>query len=265
MPLAALLAAAILAAVETRSDPPLAVKPAKHEQEARKQPVPAREIAAFLAREQLPRPGSTPKNRIKDVLQSVSDILTKKCHGEVACLVDINAFKAESEEVTSEGLLGEEADLSGLPMPLTLAAALRDALRQLPTRNATYLVRRSCVEVTTLDRASVRGLLERKVLCVFDKCPLEEALHELSDLTGASIVVDPRIRAKSRAPVTATFLNDASLGGALRLLANMAGLQVVIVENVVYVTNPANARRLRQEQDQPLVPPVPQLVLPGAG
>src|SRR5207302_3504080 len=82
---------------------------------------------------------------------------------------------------------------------------LRDALRQIPTQDATYLIRRGQVEIVTFDLTDPGYLLGLRVTAQFDKRPLDEALEELSHQTGATIVLDSRLGDKTKTPVTATF------------------------------------------------------------
>jgi type II secretory pathway component GspD/PulD (secretin) len=83
------------------------------------------------------------------------------------------------------------------------------------------------------------------VSVVFEKRPLTEALKELSTLTDVSIVVDSR--AGEKEGNTATFKN-VPLDTAVRVLADIAGLSSVLIDNVLYVTTRPNAKALEAEQ-----------------
>jgi hypothetical protein len=70
----------------------------------------------------------------------------------------------------------------------------------------------------------------------------------LADLTGEgfgpgfpTVVIDPRVAAQAKTPVTARFPNGATLEAALIVLTDMAGLRHVVLGDAVYVTSPANA------------------------
>jgi type II secretory pathway component GspD/PulD (secretin) len=110
-----------------------------------------------------------------------------------------------------------------------------------------YLVRPDGIEVTTAKHAtpgqwsSFPSNEVPSVATVFEAKPLEEALRELSDATGISILVDPRGGEKVKAPLTAN-LKNVPLDTAVNLLADMAGLKVVTVDNVLYVTTVENAK-----------------------
>jgi hypothetical protein len=201
---------------------------------------------------------------LKDVLDFISERLTDRIGKKVQVVLDIRAFKAENPEVTSEQMHGEEVTFPDERRPLELGEILRLTLKQIPTNDATFLIRLGQVEVTTIYQANPAGLLSRKVAVAFHRRPLEEALEELSDLTGASIILDPRLGARSRAPVTAAFRNDTSLAAALRLLGDMTDVRVVIIQDALYATTPARAVSLLQEMGQLPARPVGPQRIPGA-
>ena len=91
--------------------------------------------------------------------------------------------------------------------------------------------------------------------------PLEEALRELSDLTGVNIVLDGRAGDKGRTPVTAR-LTDVPLDNAVKVLADMADLTPVVVGRVLYVTSKDNAKALRAERVRPASPSVQSTAKP---
>ena len=69
----------------------------------------------------------------------------------------------------------------------------------------------------------------------FDKRPLGEALKKLADDTPWSLVLDARVGDKAKLEITTT-LKSVPLDTAVRILADMADLQPVIMDNVIYVT-----------------------------
>jgi hypothetical protein len=96
----------------------------------------------------------------------------------------------------------------------------------------------------------------------FDQKPLREAIQELADSTGATIIVDGRLGDKAKAPVTVTFTN-AFLDTALDLIAEGADLTVVRVDNTFYLTTPENAEKVRKQRPRrfdggaPGIPSIP--------
>jgi hypothetical protein len=186
------------------------------------------------------------KTRVREILDfTFHQLKTFNMGKEVGILFDVNAFKADDDSVTTEGLLSEDFEITIFSKKVATGTLLRLALAKLPTHNATYLVRPGWIEITTIKAASTQSLLQRRISASFDKRPLDEALQELSDLTGASIVIDGRLGDKSKVPVTATFLNDTTLAGALRLLTDMADLRMVLVDGALYITSPENAQKLQ--------------------
>jgi hypothetical protein len=148
------------------------------------------------------------------------------------------------------------------------AARLDTVLRLLLAQlNATYLVRTDHIEITTLRAAAneVWGTLEvevrddvstrkrpmmRLVHVTFEKSPLDEALRQLSESTGTSIVLDTvRVGDKSKTNFSLS-LNNVPLDTAVRILANQAGLKSILVDNVICVTTEQNADTLQREQER---------------
>ena len=169
---------------------------------------------------------------------------------EVPILVNTAAFKKAGTE-----------DVETLPvkLPKILGARLGTVLQMLLNQvNAAYLVRSDHIEVTTLQDSrpevwpgnqSARGrALMPLVSVAFEKRPLTDALKELSTLTDVSVVVDGRAgEKKGNTAVTATFKN-VPLDTAVRVLADIAGLSSMLIDNVLYVTTRPNAKVLEAEQ-----------------
>lgn len=99
-------------------------------------------------------------------------------------------------------------------------------------------------------------ILKHPVCEAVQRKPLADALHDLSDRYGVSIVVDERRAGdKARAVVTAD-LQDVTLTEAVRILADLAELKAVAVGRSLIVTTGENARKLAaEEQRKPSVPP----------
>jgi hypothetical protein len=76
---------------------------------------------------------------------------------------------------------------------------------------------------------------------------LAEALGELSDLSGVSVVLDSRGQKEDKLVVSADFRN-VPVQDAVRDLADKAGMKSVFMENLLYVTSKKNAERLEKEK-----------------
>jgi hypothetical protein len=82
----------------------------------------------------------------------------------------------------------------------------------------------------------------------FDRMPLDKALAELAERTGVSVILDSRrANEMAKAPVTAALVNVPA-DTAVRLVADQAGLEVVLLDNALYVTTAENAKAMRDRQ-----------------
>jgi hypothetical protein len=158
-------------------------------------------------------------------------------HGWPPVLLDRTAFKMETPDIS---------DVRETPVQLPVlkgvsrARVLRMLLDAIPSDNATYLIRGGHIEITTRSAATAA---RQAVHANFVNRPLEEALQELAEQTGLSVVLDSRAAEHGRTPVTAHFRTETSLLTAVRLLADMADLRVVSADNVLYVTLRTNRTR----------------------
>jgi hypothetical protein len=96
----------------------------------------------------------------------------------------------------------------------------------------------------------VETLLEKqrtqRVNLDLKEVPAAAALQQLSARTGANILLDKRAGKEGEATLTVRLFN-VPLDTAVRLLAEMAGLKTVWVDNVLFVTTEASAAKLRVE------------------
>ncbi len=178
-------------------------------------------------------PVLTLPHKLREVLQYLHE-----AKGFPALVVDQAAFRAD---------LPDAPDINETQVALPrLKGVSRDRILRLlldqvpggPGYRMAYLLRRGYVEITTAEGAAP----ERQVVrAAFANRPLEEALEELSEQTGINIVLDGRASEKGRTPVTAAFRSETNLLNAVRLLADMADLRMMVVDNVLYVTLRGNA------------------------
>lgn len=73
-----------------------------------------------------------------------------------------------------------------------------------------------------------------------------QALKELANRTGANIVLDVRTKEKGKSPINAN-LQQVPLETAVRMLADMADLKAIVLDNALYVTTEENAKKLVKE------------------
>jgi hypothetical protein len=85
------------------------------------------------------------------------------------------------------------------------------------------------------------------VTITFEKCPLERALSELAAATGINVVLDARIPEEKSQKEVGAVLTEVPVDAATRVLANMADLTVVPIDNILYVTTRDNATVFQAE------------------
>jgi len=231
---------------------------------------PERQVVITAAGVVRPTPGKAPEAaptplRLDDILRLLQDSLDTqelqsdlkldqvlarlsalcKARGkELVFVVDREAFVEENPDAPD--MLETQVKFPPYPGRKRLGDALRFALSRVPTNNATFLVRRGAVEITTAERATLALLLSQKVTVRMQRVPLGEALHTLAEETGVSMVVDVRVAEKMRAIVTLNLANEQAWN-AMYALLNMGGVRAVAVGNFLYVTSPENAARLHRE------------------
>ncbi len=156
-------------------------------------------------------------------------------------VIHLQAFKDESPDAPDL----YEAAIRFPPMKgLTRGKVLRLLLEQ-ASPSANYLVRPGYILVTTNDASRPNGQFVQGAN--FVQRPLDEALEELSDLSGVSIVLDPRVGDKAKTPITARFPSQTNVAQAARLLADMADLKAVMVDTTMYITSRGNATVFPEE------------------
>jgi hypothetical protein len=168
--------------------------------------------------------------------------------------LDVNeeAFRAEQVDDVRKRPVG-----AALPKMASVSPdrVLRKILGRLPAETgAVYLVRPDHLEVTTrrAQQVEVWGRFNGPYLPLvhadFEARPLAEALQELSQQAGVSVVIDARAADKAKAAVSASFLN-LPLDTAVRILAEMAGLKSALNDNVIYVSTEARQVVVRPDAE----------------
>ncbi len=203
--------------------------------------------------------GIDPGTPLREALETIGHL-----HG-----VHIRADEAAFDAATNQKHVVDKMTVQLFPARgLALRKLLSDMLLRLqgPAEvQATFLVRSDFIEVVPFETATPEALLRSLVNVTFRKEPLENALEQLVDMTGANVLVDPRIKEAGKAPVSAV-LQHVPLDTAVKLLADMVELQVIEMDNVLYVTTPQNAERLqklREKEVERIGPRMPPFSLGG--
>jgi hypothetical protein len=217
---------------------------------------PAMPPRAFELRDELRKPIDFPGfDDPKTTLAEALDQLVRRYN--VSFDVNERAFKAEKVE---DVFKSEIASPNPVPaMPNTgLGVVLQRILARLPaTSGATYILRGTTVEITTVQAVrneiwgeDYTGPFEPLVHVFADRKPLDEILKDLARENGLNLLLDPATAEKGRAVLSAQLLN-APLDTALEGLTAMANLKVVRMRNVYLVTTPDKAEAMEKAQKKP--------------
>ncbi|HVS35422.1 MAG TPA: sigma-70 family RNA polymerase sigma factor [Gemmataceae bacterium] len=223
-----------------------------------KKPAPekhAQESQARLWREQMDEPNNLEIPPHPDLtLGDVLDLFEMRygLHFEV----NERAFANDAGGGMADVLGYQVAQMRPLPKMknVSVATALRMVLDRLPIP-ALAVIRKDTVEITTVNdmRAELGYSEDRPLLPLvweeMDDMPLPRALQQLARASGMNVVVDPRALTEDGAKlkVTVQFAN-VPVDSAVRILANMADLQALRIDNVLYVTTAKRAAQLQAER-----------------
>lgn len=184
-----------------------------------------------------------PKATLDEALDKVSKLY------DVTFDVNDKAFKFENLMDVGKTEVASPAAIPAMKN-VRLSAVLRKILSRIPVPSgAVYCVRADHIEITTgtFQAAEIWGKYGGPHLplvnATLDKAPLEDAVKELSEQSDFNVLLDNRAADKAKTPVSARLLNTP-LDTALRLLADMADLRSVHLDNVLYVTTKENAAAL---------------------
>jgi len=141
--------------------------------------------------------------------------------------------------------------------PLLLRVALQEILSQFQATNDQGQLTFAIVEGRILvgTRESLRAsVLNQPVNIEAEAVPLRKVLKHLAEQTGVNLVLDPRIKEE---PKVTMEVHEITLNTAVRLLAEMADLTAIRLQNYVFfITTKERADRLRKEQSEWIEPPV---------
>ncbi len=188
-----------------------------------------------------------PKTTLLDAL----DLLSKQYR--ITFDVNERVFKAEAPGV--DVLATRVVEQPFPPMKAPLHVVLNKMLSRAPMPSGlTYLLRKGHVEITTRQAAceelniplnQLRTLVQQN----FHETELSEALTKIMVDSDVNIVLDPRaLKERGNKTEISARLMNVPVETALKLLANMADLAVVQLDNVYFVTTPANAEKLSKDK-----------------
>jgi RNA polymerase sigma factor (sigma-70 family) len=195
------------------------------------------------------------RNTLTDALDALSKRYQLHFH------ISDKAFQAEIQKSPLADVedIGRFEIALKKPVPeqhnVKLSTVLNVLLERLPPKlEAMYVIRKDYIEITTA--AAVRAELgipaDRPLLPLvwesFENIPIAEALVDLSAHSGYNVAVDPTVADKTKTPTGIVTLYNVPVDTAARLLASMADVSLVQVENVFYLTTPEKAKRLREEK-----------------
>jgi RNA polymerase sigma factor (sigma-70 family) len=161
-------------------------------------------------------------------------------HYNIPIVVDSEAFR---NDLGMNDIRSQEVRL-----PKVGGARLRMALRLLLSQiQGDFQMRDGVLFIIPNTRVTSGLVLQQPVDASFHQIPLNVALEKLSNLTGVSVILDVRTAEKAQVAITAD-VDNVPLEDAVRILADMAGLRPVALENVLYVTTPLNAAKMTAEE-----------------
>jgi hypothetical protein len=167
---------------------------------------------------------------------------------------DINekAFKDDKVDAIVKVEIANPNPLPGVKS--SLGMVLKRILARVPAKSgATWMIRRDHIEITT--GAAVRAEVMGKdyigpmlplVCMTADRKPLDEVVAYLADQGERNVAIDPRVGEKAQAPITAYLVNKP-LDSALFLVADMAGLSFVRIDNTYYITTTDRAASMKAD------------------
>ncbi len=120
----------------------------------------------------------------------------------------------------------------------------------LNSHQLTYILFEDAVLVTTEEIALMRQMRQR-VSVDLDEVPFNKAVRSLAKSHGINLVIDPKVAKQAEAPVSLQ-LESTGLETAVRLLAELANLKSVRMGNVMFITTPEKAEKIRKEEPQQL-------------
>ena len=172
----------------------------------------------------------------------------------VPILLNADAFRAHG---TDPDQVGMPVRLPASPKKRTVHSFLEQVTAQ---HGATYLLRQGRIEIVPTEYAALDNLLTQPILARYEQQQLRDALQDLADQSGATIVLDPHGGEAAKETITATFRNNATLEDALRICTEQAGLKFGPSLRGGPSTSPRRPtpRRFIQQEQQNTPAPMPR-------
>jgi RNA polymerase sigma factor (sigma-70 family) len=183
-----------------------------------------------------------PNTPLKEVLAFIAE------RYGITILIDARAFvtEASSQEDPPQDIGSFPITIPKL-VDVKLSTILRTVLVQV---DGDYYTKDDVLMVVPRKQIESGRLFRQPVDAVYKKRQLVLALEELQNMTGVSIVLDVRLQDIAKPmEITADFRN-VPLETAVRVLADMADLKSVVMDNLIYVTSKENAKVLEAEENK---------------
>jgi hypothetical protein len=124
---------------------------------------------------------------------------------------------------------------------------VKQALQQLLNGfNLTYVILEDSLLITSEETAVTRQMRQR-IPIELTNVAAHKALRDIAHKTGISLVFDPRI-GKAVHQTISLQVEEATAETGLRLIAELVDLKAVRMGNVMFVTDPTRADRIRREE-----------------
>ncbi len=188
----------------------------------------------------------TKKQRTLSEALKIFQEICRRNGAEVQFEIDVNGFKEEDPDAP-ELMNTQIVQLTHARKTMVAAHLLRWILSQVETGNATFVVRRSIVKITTYQRANPANLLAGKIVAAFNGRSLRRVIDQLSEESGVTMILDQSIGTRVNTPIFAAFRNDVTYWYAVHAVAHTAGLRVVTLERGLFITTPDRAEALTRQ------------------
>ncbi len=199
-----------------------------------------RALRNLLAQEIKPEDFLKGREKFKDAI----DILSGKFLKKAPIFVDEAAFAKNG--LTEGSVFDEEVSLPPKPGRIRVIEALNMILSQIG-KSSTFLIRQGRIHIVPAGFANGEHLLKLTVAFEAQEVKLIDILDELSDQTGASLLLDTRAKQKGQTQLCLRFNGDVTLRDAVRMVAEMADLKPVFLPTGVFITTPEHARKMQAE------------------